>query len=268
MDKVKTFLKMHSVVPNNFIDEFLSMNPDDHMVLQTEFTLDLDVIAKWLNVKKGNLLKTLISSYKKDIDFTVVKTSNKTGKYGGNNYKKVMLTPDCFKRLCMLSRSKKAEDVRTYYIELESLIFKYYQQTLDGMNMEIKQMEKAKKNRIPKTGYIYVLKASDQMDSMYKIGRTVNLRQRLASYQTGKLEDIEVVYKYRTDDLQKVESCVKEALKDMRPRKYKEIYKADISLIKAIISKCQSIQNIKQHFVLRKSSQMNGGYYIALFHDD
>ena len=51
-----------------------------------------------------------------------------------NNYKLYMLTPDCFKRLAMLSRSKNAEMVRTYFIEVEGLFLKYRTQTTEGMN--------------------------------------------------------------------------------------------------------------------------------------
>jgi phage anti-repressor protein len=36
-----------------------------------------------------------------------------------------MLTPDCMKRLCMVSKTKKAEEVRSYFIELEKHINQY-----------------------------------------------------------------------------------------------------------------------------------------------
>lgn len=268
MENITRFLKTHSIIPNQFIDEFVKMS-NNNPGLQTDFVIDLDIISKWLSVRKDNLWQTLKTSYKKDIDYIVNKIGRQIGNYGGNNYKQVLLTPDCFKRLCMMSRSKKAEDVRSYYIELESLIFKYYKQTLDGMEKEIKSLESAlkPKSRSLQAGYIYVLKASDKMDSMYKIGRTKDLKQRLASYQTGKLEDIELVFKYRTDNLKGVEDCVKLALKDMRPRKYKEIYKADLTVIKQIISKCQQIEGLKQHTLPRQASRMTGGYYLGLFYD-
>ena len=39
----------------------------------------------------------------------------------------ITITPDCMKRMCMLSTTKKAEDVRTYFIKIEKLIDKYKQ---------------------------------------------------------------------------------------------------------------------------------------------
>jgi phage anti-repressor protein/predicted GIY-YIG superfamily endonuclease len=273
MDKIKHFLKTHSIIPNEFIDEFVGIN-SDQLTGQTDFAIDLDVIAKWLNVRKDNLFQTLKATYKKDIDYIIVNAKKPNpSKYGGNNYKKILLTPDCFKRLCMLSKSKKAEDVRSYYIELESLLFRYYNQALAGMELEIKNMENklrpksAKEIKEMEAGYVYVMKASDKFDSMKKIGSTKNLKHRLETYQSGKFEDTDIIYKYRTDDLRGVEDCVKNALKDVRVRKYKEIYKADINVIKKIIGKCQDIQNIKHNYTKRKPSLMTGGYYIGLFKD-
>jgi hypothetical protein len=166
-----------------------------------------------------------------------------------------------------MSKAKKAEQVRTYYLQLESLVFKYYQQTLDGMQQEIIKLNKTlkPKNKEDHAGYIYVLRASDRNDSVYKIGRSIDLLNRLRTYQTGKLDDIEVVFKYQTNNLKAMETCVKHALKERRYRKYKEIYQADLQMIKDIINKCAEIETIKQMYTMRAASKMTGGYYIGIF---
>ena len=46
-------------------------------------------------------------------------------KHGGQNKEIILLTSDCFKLLCLRSKTKKAELVRKYYIELEKLIDEY-----------------------------------------------------------------------------------------------------------------------------------------------
>ena len=48
-----------------------------------------------------------------------------------------MLTPDCFKRLCLLSRTKKAEEVRTYFLELEKLIGNYKDYIINGLKISL-----------------------------------------------------------------------------------------------------------------------------------
>ena len=92
MSDIKTFLKQHSTIPNKFIDSFLSFyNPE---TIQTDFVINCDNVSDWLQIPKYKIINTLTTSYKLDIDYTITKGSNKgIRKYGGNNYKIVMLTP-------------------------------------------------------------------------------------------------------------------------------------------------------------------------------
>jgi phage anti-repressor protein/predicted GIY-YIG superfamily endonuclease len=228
--------------------------------------MDLDVVAKWLNIEKGKLVKTLRESYVIDIDYVVCKAQKPNiWSKGGNNYKKVLLTPDCFKRLCMRSRSAKSEEVRTYFIQLESLIIKYHTYIEEGMNREIKQMEKelVPKSEGDSAGYIYILKASEEKDSVYKIGRTGDLNKRLATYNTGSLEGVDMIYKFRTDSQKAIETCLKQWLKEYQLRKYKEVYQVNIDMIKEVLSRCNDIANWKIEYV-NKKSKMTGGFYVAL----
>lgn len=263
MSDLKEFLKQHSTIPNTFVDSFLSIyNPE---TIQTDFVVDVDLAAKWLKIFKKTLLKTLRESYTLNIDYKIEAIPTKT-KYGGNNYKKVLLTPDCFKRLCMRSRSKKAEEVRTYFIMLESLLVRYRTVLLKGMDADMKNMQdsvKPKSNN-DSAGYIYVIKASSSKDSVYKIGRTQNLNNRLATYQTGRLEGIEVVYKFRTENHKKTEACVKLMLKEYQLRKYKEVYQANIDMIKTIIQKCDDTIAYTKVYSKKASVKMDGGYYLIV----
>jgi hypothetical protein len=53
MADLKAFLKMHSVIPSEFIDSFLSMyNPE---TLQTDIVINIDNVCKWLNISKFNI---------------------------------------------------------------------------------------------------------------------------------------------------------------------------------------------------------------------
>jgi phage anti-repressor protein len=264
--ELSDFLKKYSTISNDFIDEFMSIhNPNTS---QTDFTINIDIVSKWLEISKRHLLETLKYSYKKTIDYIIEKDNRpKTTKYGANNKKIYLLTPDAFKRICMRSKSPKSEDVRTYYIQLESLVLKYSQQMVDGMQLEIDRLEKAlkPKTKADKVGYIYVIKASEHKDSVYKIGRTKDLTSRISTYQTGHLEEVEVVMQYRTDSVQKVEQCIKLMLKKHQLRKYKEIYQVNIDIIKKIISGCDNLSSItKEVFTLRKPTTMTGGYYVYL----
>lgn len=142
----------------------------DESTLQTDLVINLDVVAKWLGVRKDNLLQTLRESYKESFDYTAIKAKNPNAKDNrNNNYKLVMITPDTFKRLCMRSRSKKSEQVRTYFIQMESLLIKYREDILRGMETRINDLERNQQPKShPKQGFIYVIKASKSLDSVYK----------------------------------------------------------------------------------------------------
>lgn len=105
-----------------------------------DFKIDLDILSKWLNARKDSLKDTIVKSYIENTDYTMRKEVIK-GK-GGSPIDRIMLTNDAFKRLCMLSRSKKANMVRTCFISLEKLIDKYKDYIIKSMEKKIAQLEK------------------------------------------------------------------------------------------------------------------------------
>lgn len=271
---IETFIKIHSTIPNKFVDDMFELY--DTSTTQTDLAVDVDKMATWLGVKKFTIIKTLKHSYRENIDYTIRKIPNPKGlKYGGNTYKQVLLTPDCFKRVCMQSRSKRAEDVRTYFIDIEALVIRYKDQMMSGMETEMKHMasNQKPKNVEDSAGYIYVFRVSKDKDSVYKLGRTKNLLQRLATYRTGVADDddIDLLYKLRTDSHKTVEACAKLMLKDKQYRKYKEIYQADINLIKLLIHECDAITHKKEQYTRKPKTfksggqvKSAGGYYMAI----
>ena len=51
--------------------------------------------------------------------FLVILSHNITKFKMGHNKKLVLLTSNCFKMLCMRSKTKKADKIREYYLELD-----------------------------------------------------------------------------------------------------------------------------------------------------
>jgi len=105
--------------------------------------IDLDIVSKWLDTRKRKLKETLVKSYNKNIDYVVRK--EKTGKISKINKEIILLTPDCFKRMCLLSRTKKAEEVRTYYLELEKLLNNYKNYIINGLQKTVEILENNQK---------------------------------------------------------------------------------------------------------------------------
>lgn len=232
-----TFLKKWSPVDNSFVDDFFGQvepdAPDDVP------SINLDKAASWLRVKKYNIVQTLKASYVSGIHYTIQKPEEKLPGRGKNTRRRVLLTPDCFKMVCMQSRSPQAARVRDYFVAVEKTLFRYKAEIVDGMRSRIEELERNQRPRAALSastpGVIYVLRSGT---SRVKLGRTGDLAARLRTHGSAMADDIEVLYVYKTDNMREVEACVKAVLKKTQYRKYKEIYEADIGTLKNAIEGC------------------------------
>lgn len=234
----KDFIKKYSGVNAKFIDDFFSLYNEN--TLRTDMVINLDVVVKYLQSRKTHLLDTLRESYIEDTDYKHV-YSNKTSPGPGRKSHVILLTPDCFKLLCMQSRSKNAQQVRQYFLEVENTLIEYRDVIEEAMMKRIEAVESNLKPIVPANikGAVYVLRASDIATNVYKIGRTKNLKQRMTQYMSDKADNnqLNVVYVYRTDNAKLVEDCMKTLIKSKQYRKYKEVYQIDMDILKDIISR-------------------------------
>jgi phage anti-repressor protein/predicted GIY-YIG superfamily endonuclease len=235
------FLKKYSTIPNSFLDDFFNIfNKTSRYNSDKE--IDIEIVAKWLKVQKHKLRETLKKTYKKDIDYIVEKVYKPFGK-GGQTKKNVFITVNCFKKICQLTKSKMGNQVRDYFIQVESLLNKYKDYIIEGMQNKITKLEKDQKPKVnPESGVIYIFRTPNSSEnSLYKIGRTKDLKKRLQSHQSGLSHDIEVLFYYESENIVKIEKCIKLLMKDYQYRKYKEVYKINIDIIKSLIHQCDSI---------------------------
>lgn len=259
----QAYIKKFTTVPEAFVDDLFSFYSEN--TLQTDFVIVLDQVVKWLQSRKDTLVLTLKRSYKENIDYIITKPAFIVKKHArNNNFKTYLLTPDCFKRLAMMSNSKNAEMVRTYYIQVENLFLKYRHVLMKGLEDEIKRLEhnQKPKSKAPIAGGIYIIRVADGK-TLYKLGRTKDLQKRLRVYQTGLADDIDVMFFYETEDIKRVENCLKSLLQEHRYRKYKEVYDIDLDIMKEIVSGCGSL-GAKLKYYKQKQSKLNGGYFAVL----
>jgi phage anti-repressor protein len=258
----KDFMKKYSMVSNNFLDDFLSFyNVNTNT---NDLVIDLDKVVKWLKTRKDKLKETLVSSYKKNVDYKIIKNIKKGKGSGGSNKELILITPDCFKRICQLTRSSKGDLVRDYFIQLEVMINKYKDYIIDGLNRKIRKLENNQKPYINKEkGVIYVFKVADkENDSVYKVGRTENIKKRLATYNTSVADNIDVLFVYECDNIKRVEKCIHNLMKEYQYRKYKEVYEVNIDILKEAIDDCGDVINkYKKDNVTRK--QTGGKLFVS-----
>jgi hypothetical protein len=139
---------------------------------------------------------------------------------------------------------------------------KYSADFTEKLQQRIAELERNQKSKAPSyKAVIYVIRASERYNDIYKIGRSRNLRARLRAYNSGKMDDVEVVYVFETDMVEIVETCTKNMLSKKQYRNVKEVYEVDIDIIKSVIKDCANLA-LKTHYKLNKPSKMKGGYYM------
>ena len=130
--KVTEFLKSHSLISSDFIDDFYGFYDEGQN--EYDYVVDLEKLANWLEVKKENLKRLLEDNFEEDEDYIIEKKETGIGKgKGQNNRKKTLLTYTCSKLLCMMSKTKKADIIRRFYVELERLIISYKESIVNDL---------------------------------------------------------------------------------------------------------------------------------------
>ena len=263
---LQEYLKKFSSINNKFIDDFFGLyneNTEDN-----DFVINIDSISVWLKLRKDSIKKTLTESYRKNIDYNISTIDTK-----GRPREIIYLTPDCFKRICMLTKSSKGEEVRTYYIQLEKHIDKYKDNIINDLRSRVKVLERNMKPiEIPKDeGVVYVLETRESvgLNDLYKLGISTDFKSRLTTHHTSHADNVEVKHIYKTSDVKGVERCLKAVLREKQYRKKKEFFQIDLDSLKAIIDKCGDALSL-----VKKSRITNGGgntsksnYYIYLHKD-
>jgi len=234
---LRDYLKKFTPINSKFIDDFFGLyteKTDD-----TDFVINIDVISKWLLLRKDSIKKTLLETYRENIDYKVSTNKSTTA---GRPSESIFLTPDCFKRICMLTKSSKGEEVRSYYIQLEKHLDKYKDNIINDLRNRVKVLERnMKPSEVPKDeGVIYVLKTDENtsLADLYKIGSTDDFKSQLTTHHSSHADNVEVSYVYKTSDVKGVERCLKAVLKEKQYRKRKEFYQIDLEILKKIISNC------------------------------
>ena len=238
IEEFNKFLKKYSTIPNSFIDDFFSFYKYD--TDENDIIIDLNLVAKWLNMRKDNLKKTLIRSYIEDFDYKII--INKTNNIG-RPVEDIFISTSCFKKMSMMSNTEKGKEVRSYYEKIESVLNKYKNHIIENLNKKIDILENNQKPKINTDNkrLIYVLRSQLEADDVFKLGKSKKFKERLTNINISQKDDMEIIFIYETDNIDQVESCVKSILKKKQYRKRKEIYQIDIDVLKEIIEGCDKL---------------------------
>jgi hypothetical protein len=204
-----------------------------------ELNFDVNVDYKMINNKE---FKENARSLNKDLEN--IDMPNKT--------KHLITSPDCFKQSLMLLRTDRAKEIRNYYTELEK-VFKYYLQ-YQSKYQQLKlsnelQEEKQKNSFLNKNAfdyhelkmkeYLYIATTSSYAyQNNFKIGKTLDLKQRLASYNTSHNKNQKYYYVFVSEPVyyaKSIEYILKHILTKFRNSDTNEIYVINFEFLEKIV---------------------------------
>ena len=165
--------------------------------------------------------------------------------------------------MCLLSKTVKSEEVRTYFIELEKLLFKYKNYIIEGLQKTINVLENNQKE-IPQNikGTVYVIRSIKDIDGIYRFGQTQDFKKRLSNYNSSNSDKMEIMYIFETKDSVKIQDCVISQIKQFRYKKRKDFYQIDINIIKNIINDCSELtQKYKKSLTKIQNGGVNNNNY-------
>lgn len=118
---------------------------------KNDFVINLDNIWKWLGFsQKVNAKMLLEKNFKIDKDYTksllLQQKQSEQFVKGGHNKETFMLNTDTFKRFCLKSGTKKADEVHDYFVKLENIMFEITKEESEELKKQILKIED-KKNK-------------------------------------------------------------------------------------------------------------------------
>jgi len=257
MTSFRDFLLENSTIKKTFINDFFEIIREDYFEISDQFLIDSNKLQTWLNISaRQDFHDTIKRSYIIDIDYIITKSNNKG--IGKNNEKIYMLTPDCAKMILQSTKSKKGSEVRRYFIEIEKMLYKYKDLIIKNLSTELTLV---KNNQKPKPDgkkrKIYIFKALNTEETLYKLGKSKNIRKRLNSHNSALANDLILVYEFETDNMHGVEQCIKGLMRDAQYRKYKEVYQVDLEILKNFLKSCDDNINIIKELLNKNLTDKN-----------
>jgi phage anti-repressor protein len=257
----ETFINKYSFVNSKFVKDFYNIIKEDYIERYNEFLIDSELLRKWLKITTHiEFKKTIKNSYRINVDYQIKKIVKKEGS-GGHNRDIIILTPEATKKICLMTKSKVGNDVRQYFIDIELAFYKFKNYIIDGLNKKIEQLENNQKPKInTNKGIIYVFRAlNTENATLYKIGRTINSKQRFNSHNSPLANDLEIIMTYEADNVIQLEQCVKTMMKKAQYRKYKEIYEVNLDIIRNVIKDCDVKLKEINNMIDKKNKKQKGG---------
>jgi len=108
-----------------------------------DYVIDLDNVWKWLGFSQKDASKRVLEkNFVIDNDYKILlhnSVEQKKDTRGGHNKETIMLNIDTFKNLCLKSNTKKADEIRRYFIKLERIFQQVMIEDKNELKLQLEQ---------------------------------------------------------------------------------------------------------------------------------
>ena len=217
----------YTAISKKFINNYYKFYDN---CINNKFGISIESVADYLGITNiHHFTERIRKKYILNVDYIIIRRGGESQKGIKDVY--YFISFDCFEKICMQSRTKKANDVRDYFIILRKFI-DYYKDHFANKINELVENNKS----------IYFILANKNK-SILKIGKSNNMRKRLMNYSTGQDKHPDIKFIMHTTNPDTIENCSKIFAKAYKLRGKQELYKMDIDKLKKIIFDCAMIQN-------------------------
>ncbi len=183
-----------------------------------DFVINLDRIWKWLGYTRvDNCKALLVNNFKENTDYKIEKIEKinfpeNSGKKTydetrGRQAEFTLLTVNCFKKLCLKAKTKKADEIHDYYINLEEIMNELVSEESDHLKNQLKikdELIKSKEdlinkyngkkidiNDFDKKPMVYLINMNEVIDgeNLYRIGNTSDIYTRFKTHSIKLKKD-------------------------------------------------------------------------------
>ncbi len=212
---------------------------------KTDFVIILDRIWKWLGYNRINdCYRVLLKNFKENVDYKIENFALQDGKAnpkpleepeketrGGHNREYITLTVNCFKKLCLKSRTEKADQIHDYYIGLEELINELVTEQTEELQIKLQNKDKQlqlkdseicenlisnfKNKQVVYLIIVEIVTIDDITYTIIKFGYTKDIEQRFKDHKSEFGKSIvlkcifETIYNREFEEMIKIDSVIK-----------------------------------------------------------
>jgi hypothetical protein len=200
---------------------------------KNDFVINLDRIWKWLGYSRISFCKTmLIKNFTQDIDFRIENFASEDAEAktepikepketrGGHNKEYITLTVNCFKKLCLKSKTEKADQIHDYYVGLEDLMNELVSEQTEELRQKLQLKDVEKQDLLESTllsqfpqneQCIYIGLIDDlstKQEKLIKIGYSFDLSRRVKEHK-NTYTNFKLIKVFKVLNPINIENCVK-----------------------------------------------------------